>query len=34
MNNALDSVKEAAGLIVRDNNHSPMREIIEYIRKM
>lgn len=32
--NALDSVKEAADLIVRDNNHSPMREIIEYIRKM
>ncbi len=32
--NALDSVKEAAGLVVRDNNHSPMREIIEHIRKM
>ncbi|MBQ9385169.1 MAG: Cof-type HAD-IIB family hydrolase [Ruminiclostridium sp.] len=32
--NALDSVKAAADLIVRDNNHSPMREIIEYIRKM
>ena len=31
--NALDSVKEAADLIVRDNNHSPIREIIEYIRK-
>lgn len=32
--NALDSVKEAADLIVRDNNHSPMREIIEHIRKL
>lgn len=32
--NALDSVKEAANLIVSDNNHSPMREVIEYIRKM
>lgn len=32
--NALDSVKEAADLIVRDNNHSPMREIIEHIKKM
>ena len=32
--NALDSVKVAADLIVRDNNHSPMREIIEYIGKM
>ncbi len=32
--NALDSVKEAADLVVSDNNHSPMREIIEYIRKM
>ncbi len=32
--NALDSVKAAADLIVSDNNHSPMREIIEYIRKL
>ena len=32
--NALDDVKEAADIIVRDNNHSPMREIIEYIRKI
>lgn len=32
--NALDSVKEAADLIVRDNNHSPMREIIDHIRNM
>ncbi len=32
--NALDSVKEAADLIVRDNNSSPMREIIEHIRGM
>lgn len=32
--NALDSVKEAADLIVRDNNSSPMREIIEYVRKL
>ena len=32
--NALDSVKEAADIIVSDNNHSPMREIIEYIRKI
>lgn len=34
VSNALDSVKEAADLIVRDNNHSPMREIIEHIRKI
>lgn len=32
--NALESVKEAADIIVSDNNHSPMREIIEYIRKI
>ena len=32
--NALDSVKEAAGLIVRDNNHAPISEMIDYIRKM
>ena len=32
--NALDSVKEAADLIVSDNNHAPMREIIEHIRRM
>lgn len=32
--NAIDSVKEAADLIVRDNNSSPMREIIEHIRSM
>ncbi|MBR5088334.1 MAG: Cof-type HAD-IIB family hydrolase [Ruminiclostridium sp.] len=32
--NALDSVKEAADLIVRDNNHAPISEMIEYIRKM
>ena len=32
--NALDSVKEAADIIVRDNNHAPISEMIEYIRKM
>ena len=32
--NALDSVKEAADIIVSDNNHSPMREIIGHIRKL
>lgn len=32
--NALDSVKEAADLIVRDNNHAPISEMIEYIEKM
>ena len=30
--NALDSVKEAADIVVSDNNHSPIREIIEHIR--
>ena len=32
--NALDSVKEAADLIVRDNNHAPISAMIEYIGKM
>ena len=32
--NALDSVKQAAKLIVSDNNHAPMSEIIEYIEKL
>ena len=32
--NALDSFKEAADLIVRDNNHAPISQMIEYIRKM
>ena len=32
--NALESVKEAADVIVRDNNHAPISEMIEYIRKM
>ena len=34
VSNSIDSVKEAADLIVSDNNHSPMSEIIEHIRKM
>ena len=32
--NALDDVKAAAKLIVADNNHAPISEIIEHIRKM
>ena len=32
--NALDSVKQAAKLIVSDNNSAPMSEIIDYIRKL
>ena len=32
--NAIDSVKEAADLVVRDNNHSPMSDIIDHIRKL
>lgn len=34
VSNALDYVKKAADLIVSDNNHAPMREMIEYIRKI
>ena len=32
--NALDSVKEAADLIVSDNNHAPMSQMIEHIRSL
>ncbi len=32
--NALDYVKEAADVIVRDNNHAPISEIIDYLRKL
>ena len=34
VDNALDSVKEAADIIVSDNNHAPMSEIIEHIRRL
>ena len=32
--NALDSVKEAADIVVPDNNHAPISKVIEYIRKL
>lgn len=32
--NALDRVKSAAKLIVRDNNSSPFTEVLEYLRKL
>lgn len=32
--NALDYVKEAADIVVSDNNHAPISDIIEHIRKM
>ncbi len=32
--NALEYVKEAADIVVSDNNHAPISEIIEYIRNM